>query len=148
VPLGSDAVARAPTATWVCDLARLAHGERPGAGGTWSSTADLDLHVAEPDGTEIYYGNTVSADDWTYGNDANGGCVNTTSAFPYETVTWPTIPLMVGTYTVKVVYYSECDGGTGPQTFHVSAVRDGRLILDQGGTVNAPGNEQDFTFDL
>ena len=114
---------------------------------SWSSTADLDLHVVEPDGTEIYYGNTTSADGGTYGADANGGCSNTTTS-PEETVTWNETP-QSGTYTIKAVYYEACQGtgGTGPQSFTINVYRGGP-IYHTNGVVNSPGEEQDYTVNL
>jgi len=112
----------------------------------WDTTADLDLHVAEPDLTEIYYGNTTSADGGTYGIDANGGCENTTTS-PVETVNW-TNPPPSGTYTAKVIYFSECDGGTGPQSFTITVTVRGQVILERDGTINAPGDELDYSYSV
>jgi len=113
---------------------------------TWQSTADLDLHVLEPNGTEIYYGNTVSSDGGTYGIDANGGCSNTTTS-PAETVTWQTTPPS-GTYTERVEYYEPCPGtgGSGPQNFTVTLKSGGNVVGQQNGTVNSQGDDQDFQF--
>ena len=43
---------------------------------TWSSTADLDLHVIDPDGEEIWYGNRGPTDEGgSLDHDANAACV-------------------------------------------------------------------------
>jgi len=113
---------------------------------TWDTTADLDLHVVEPDTTEIYYGNTTSADGGTYGTDANGGCTDTTTS-PEETVSWSNPP-PTGTYTAKVVFYSECDGGTGPQDFTITVTVGSTVVLNQDGVLNAPGDEKDYNYSV
>jgi uncharacterized protein YfaP (DUF2135 family) len=113
---------------------------------TWSSTADLDLHVVDPNSTEIYYGNT-SGDGGTYGLDANGGCTDNVSTTPAETVTWANPPPF-GTYTIKAVYYEGCNADTGPQNFTVTVVHGSSTIFSQSGVVNGPGDEQDYTFSV
>jgi len=111
---------------------------------TWYSTADLDLSVTEPDGTVIYYGNTVAADGGTLDHDANAGCENATSS-PEETVSWANIT-QPGTYKIGVNYYEDC-GGNGPQGYTV--VVSGARSANFSGTINAAGDpEQDYTFNV
>jgi len=110
---------------------------------TWSTFADLDLHVLEPDGTEIYYDNRTSTDGGTLDVDSNGGCNNETNS-PVENVYW-TNPPPAGTYTARVVYFEDC-AGSGPQTFTLTVKINGRVVLQQQGMVNAANDSQDFTF--
>jgi len=112
---------------------------------TWSTTADLDLHVLEPNGTEIYYGNRT-ADGGTLDVDSNGGCSNTTTS-PVENVFWANTPAS-GTYTAKVEYYEGCagTGGTGPQNFTITVKINGSVVLQQNGTINNPGDELDYPY--
>jgi len=115
---------------------------------SWYSTADLDLHVVEPNGTEIYYGNTTDpSTGGTYALDANSDCTANVSNTPKETVTWANPPPS-GTYTIKAVYYTGCNSDTGPQGFNVTVYRGGTVFFNDLGTLNSPGDEQDFTFSL
>lgn len=80
-----------------------------GAGGavkvtlSWESAVDLDLHVTDPDGEELYYSDKTSASGGLLDiDDTDGG----TSANPAaENIYWDT-NAPSGTYTVTVVYYS------------------------------------------
>lgn len=90
----------------------------------WSSTADLDLAVLDPMGEEISYGHPVSASGGTLDVDSNASCENAV-ANPVENVFWPTGQSPLGVYQVRVYYYEECAGGTGPQSFTITALIDG-----------------------
>jgi uncharacterized protein YfaP (DUF2135 family) len=101
---------------------------------TWSSEADLDLHVLEPDGTEIAFDNRTSSDGGTLDVDSNGGCGDTTTS-PVENVFWRNPPPN-GTYTARVVYFEECGSGSGagPQTYTITVKINGQIVLQQQGT--------------
>jgi hypothetical protein len=90
----------------------------------WSSTADLDLAVLDPAGEEISYGHPVSASGGTLDVDSNASCENPVTN-PVENVFWPTGQSPLGVYQVRVYYYEECAGGTGPQPFTITALIDG-----------------------
>lgn len=65
---------------------------------TWNTQNDVDLHVIEPNGNEIYYGNSVSV--------ATGGELDVDNTYGYgpENIYWTsTVPS--GTYTVFVENY-------------------------------------------
>jgi len=53
----------------------------------WNTPVDLDLHVIDPLGEEIYFRYTFSPSGGTLDVDANAGCTNDT---PVENVFWPT----------------------------------------------------------
>lgn len=74
---------------------------------SWDAESDVDLHLIEPNGEEIYYGNDVSASGGTLDLDSNAGCY--IDGKKNENITWPsgTTPPR-GTYTVKVDYWSAC----------------------------------------
>jgi hypothetical protein len=86
----------------------------------WAGVADLDLHVVDPDGVEIWSGNPNSyvppppgtpapPDAWMDGArldlDANAGC--TGGGRPRERVTW-TLPPAEGGYVVRVDTRAMC----------------------------------------
>lgn len=72
---------------------------------TWNSEADVDLHVVEPGGTEIYYGNRTSASG-ELDIDANAAC--TTSDLRQENIGWGSGEARPGSYIVRVDYWSSC----------------------------------------
>ena len=70
---------------------------------TWNSDADLDLHVFEPNGNEIFYGNPTSPSGGELDLDANVGC----GSVGVENIFWNQVP-PVGTYRVAVNNFSAC----------------------------------------
>jgi hypothetical protein len=84
---------------------------------TWNSQADVDLHVVEPGGTEIYYGGTTSASGGELDIDANAAC--STSNLTQENIGWAPGQAPSGTYIVRVDYWDAC--GT-PQTDYIVTV--------------------------
>lgn len=90
----------------------------------WNSTADLDLTVVDPNGERVYFDNPSSSSGGTLDVDSNGSCENLTST-PVENVFWPTGAALDGQYTVAVIYYGECPGGTGPQNFELTVLVNG-----------------------
>lgn len=77
----------------------------------WNTTDDLDLHVFDPDGFEIYYGQKEHVCDGVKGQldiDANAGSPYTRT--PQENIYWEegkNAP--IGRYKVQVVLYSKRD---------------------------------------
>lgn len=65
---------------------------------TWDNTADLDLHVFDPSGEEIYWSNDVSASGGTLDVDDIDG-------FGPENIYWPTGGSPTGSYEVYVHHY-------------------------------------------
>jgi hypothetical protein len=111
----------------------------------WNKTADLDLHVFDPDGEEIYFGNPSSSSGGRLDVDANGDrdsedqCTNTTSS-PVENIFWPTGGAPKGGYVVQVDYFSECyEEGTTSFTLEVRVDGDVRYqdgSVSPGQTIN------------
>jgi hypothetical protein len=111
----------------------------------WSSSADLDLHVKEPDGTEISYSSPgPTATGGKLDVDSNVGCVPQSGV---ENVFWPDSGAPAGDYVISVNGFSvggTCGGGDYELTIKVSG-QDDQVI---NGTVAA--NETDeypVTFD-
>lgn len=100
----------------------------------WSSSADLDLHVTEPDGTEISYsspGPTASGGQLDV--DSNVNCVPESGV---ENVFWPPGDAPTGDYVIAVNGFSvggNCGGGDYELTIKVSG-EDDQVI---NGTVAA-----------
>lgn len=85
---------------------------------SWSDTSDVDLHVLEPSGEEIYFGHAkypeTSATGGTLDLDSNAGCSRDDDGtlagthFSNENIVWPAGQGPSGTYTVRLTYWSSC----------------------------------------
>jgi hypothetical protein len=73
---------------------------------TWDTPADVDLHVVEPGGAEIYYGSTMSGSGGELDIDANAAC--SVSSLTQENVGWAPGTAPSGTYIVRVDYWDSC----------------------------------------
>jgi hypothetical protein len=86
----------------------------------WSSDADLDLHVIEPNGNEIYFGQEgPTRSGGLLDVDANVGCDQDGSL---ENIFWPPGEAPDGDYVVEVVGFSVagCGGGSYELTVQVA----------------------------
>lgn len=102
----------------------------------WPQTGiDLDLHVIDPNGDEIYYRNrSVPSGGFLDWDNTNGGNQP-------ENVYWESGPPS-GTYRVAVNYF----GGSGPATWTVRVVIDGSVQTYQGRI--ASGRTEVTTFQI
>lgn len=87
----------------------------------WSSHADLDLVVVDPQGNEIGPGTLPPPGGGTRDTAANDGCAQT-RAPARERVRFEQGEARSGSYEVQVHYAAECDQGTGPQDVEVRVV--------------------------
>jgi hypothetical protein len=107
----------------------------------WTSSADLDLHVVEPEGTEISYsdpGPTPTGGQLDV--DSNVGCEQEASV---ENVFWPEGDMPVGDYTVEIHGFSVEGCGGGEYT--LVAKVEGETVLDESGSVAEDESDQ-YTF--
>jgi hypothetical protein len=81
----------------------------------WDDSADVDLHVIDPNNEEIYFAHRDAASGGTLDLDANAACHRNTfgdgspAAFvSNENVVWPTSQAIPGTYKVVLDYWSDC----------------------------------------
>jgi hypothetical protein len=105
----------------------------------WNSNADIDLHVIDPGGEEIYYLQPTSSTGGTL--DRDNQCDGFVLGQP-ENIFWTTPPN--GTYQVNVNYYEDC-GGAGPVNFTVRVCINGNCGNPISGTVNAEGDTDSVT---
>lgn len=120
----------------------------------WSSTADLDLAVLDPNGEEINFASRTSSSGGQLDVDSNANCAEAVTN-PVENVFWPTGQSIDGVYSVAVSYYAECGAATGPQSFQLTALIDGvavqltpqSLRQTTDGSLSAPGDRKIFTVD-
>ena len=93
---------------------------------TWDSIADVDLHVVEPSGTEIYWDNPgPTTSGGMLDADANNDCRTATDK---ETVKWA-MNAPNGAYTVRLDYYTNCN---------TVALTNYSVAITNGGTTLAP----------
>jgi len=101
---------------------------------SWDTPSDVDLHVVEPSGEEIYYGDRNSATGGQLDLDSNAACgidgVNN------ENVTWPSGSAPRGMYTVRVDYWSSCSQS---ETNYVVTVQRGGAPETFRGTLTGSG---------
>jgi hypothetical protein len=95
---------------------------------SWDVDNDVDLHVVDPNGFEIYYGEEVSPEGGELDLDSNAGC-SPIDGVNNENVVWPIGKAPPGMYTVRVDNYDNCTSmavnyvvtvqkkGETPQTF-------------------------------
>jgi hypothetical protein len=105
---------------------------------SWDADSDVDVHVVDPSGEEIFYGHRRSASGGELDLDSNAGC--SIDGIRNENITWPAGRAPQGQYTVRVDYWDACgvqqsnytvriNSGGNPQTFTGSFTGAG----DHGG---------------
>jgi len=96
---------------------------------TWNVSNDLDLHVVDPTGNEVYYDNPYDSTGaiQILDLDSNAGCI--IDGVDAEHAVWPAGKAPHGTYTVRVDNFDNCQtaaasytvtvevAGQAPQTF-------------------------------
>jgi uncharacterized protein YfaP (DUF2135 family) len=103
---------------------------------SWGTVDDLDLHVIEPGGEEIYYGHRTSATSGSLDVDSNANC-SSPEMHPVENIFWGTGAAPHGMYTVQVDYYRHCTSEAPTVPFSVKLMVDGvDTFLD--GSVSTP----------
>lgn len=93
----------------------------------WTAGVDLDLHVVEPSGEEIYYSHPYSGTNGEL--DLDNRCSNYVSGRP-ENVYWPPAGsggAPTGTYLIKVVWYDNCSQSPAEVPFSVRVIVRGRV---------------------
>jgi hypothetical protein len=73
---------------------------------SWDTDSDVDLHVVDPAGEEIFYAQRRSASGGELDLDSNAGCA--IDGVRNENITWPVGRAPRGQYTVRVDYWSNC----------------------------------------
>ena len=74
---------------------------------TWDSPADVDLHLLDPSGKEIYYASRTSTTGGQLDLDSNAACG--TDGPRAENIFWPDgIVVPHGEYILRVDYWSSC----------------------------------------
>ncbi len=73
---------------------------------SWTGASDVDLHVYDPAGEEVFFGNLTSASGGKLDLDSNPGCA--IDNVNNENIVWPVGQAPHGDYRVVVDYYDDC----------------------------------------
>ncbi len=99
---------------------------------SWASATDLDLHVVEPSGAEIWSDSPTSATGGVLSLDSNSGCV--IDGQDGETASWAQPPS--GHYQVRVDTFSLC--GQAVADWRVAVTLDGASLgVASGQSIDA-----------
>ena len=109
----------------------------------WTSDADMDLAVIDPNGDRVYYGTRTIPSGGELDIDVIPCSRPDTPRV--ENIFWPEGTAPAGTYTVEVTYFSTCDD-PGPQRFSLQVIADGALVLDEVSQLADSGDTQEWTF--
>ncbi len=109
---------------------------------SWTDSADVDLHVFDPSGEEIYFGHKVAASGGNLDLDANAACSPNESAprvfYSNENVVWPLGTAPNGTYQVVLDYWSDC--GVAQTDWVVTIQRQGAQPQIFTGSFTGPSS--------
>ncbi len=100
----------------------------------WDTVADVDLHVIDPNGDEVYWANRMVPSGGELDLDSNAGCSEGVSN---ENITWPEGLAPRGTYIVRVDYWSNCQVGS---TDYTVLVNNGGNVEVFSGTFEGSGD--------
>jgi hypothetical protein len=131
-----DAVATSCPANQTCASCRCVGAGDVSVQLVWDSVEDVDLHVIDPNGEEIYWDHRTSASGGTLDVDANHGCTGDTH--PVENVVWPAGTAPHGEYVVLVVHYRQCTSSETPIAYRVRVMHDGVTSEYPGTLPNIP----------
>jgi hypothetical protein len=106
----------------------------------WDATSDVDLHVIDPKGDEIYYDDNhrVVPSGGKLDLDSNQGCI--IDDVNNENITWKDNP-PEGVYTVRVDYFNSC--GVAETKYAVKVHVAGQDIPVFTGSLTGPGDHGD-----
>ena len=115
----------------------------------WTGASDVDLHVIDGKGQEVYYANPTTAEGGHLDLDSNAGCA--IDNVNQETISWPQGKAPTGPYTVSVQYYDDCGVASSPYTgtVKVKGQNDRSFsgtFTGVAGANNPPNTVATFTF--
>ena len=101
---------------------------------SWDAPSDVDLHVVEPSGEELYDANSASATGGQLDVDSNAGCA--IDGRQIENVRWPG-RAPGGSYTVRIDYWNSCGVG---RTNYLVTLRNGLSVQTFTSFFTGPGD--------
>jgi hypothetical protein len=102
---------------------------------SWDTDSDVDLHVTDPAGDEVYYGQTVVESSGMLDLDSNPNC--NIDGVNNENITWASAP--EGTYIVRLDYFKSCD--VEATSYIVTVQRMGEPFETFSGELTGDGDE-------
>jgi len=109
----------------------------------WNTPTDVDLHVTEPGGDHIYYGNPTSAANGQLDLDSNAGC--SIDGVNAENIFWPTGQSPVGDYNARVHMWSNCDVASTSGTITIKRCNEDPIV--ESFSLGSTGDEMSWDFD-
>ena len=95
---------------------------------TWDAPSDVDLHVQEPNGNEIFWNAPTSSTGGALDLDSNPDCVIDNQNA--ENIRWPAGQAPIGTYIVRLHYFANC--GVNVTNFVVTVNNGGQTSVFTG----------------
>jgi uncharacterized protein DUF6777 len=108
----------------------------------WSSGDDLDLHVIDPQGSELYFSVPTSESGGQLDHDDTGGC--RTEGAHAENVFWPEGAAPSGTYQAFVQNYKGCGA---PAAFELRVTVAGAVVETIQGSLAGGEQTEVVTFE-
>jgi hypothetical protein len=103
---------------------------------SWDADSDVDLHVVDPAGEEVFYAHRQSASGGELDLDSNAGC--SIDGVRNENITWPVGRAPRGSYTVRVDYWNNCGVA---QTNYTVRVNNGGSVQVFSGSFTGSGDQ-------
>ncbi|GEM_PF-2137072 len=111
----------------------------------WTSDADLDLAVTDPDGSRVSFASRTAPSGGELDHDVVP-CSDPGRA-RVENVYWPTGGAPEGEYVIEVTYFGSCEDA-GPHEFSLEVLVDGEREIDATGRLGSPGDSETWTLTL
>jgi len=103
---------------------------------SWDTDSDVDIHVVDPSGQEVFWGNRSSSNGGQLDLDSNAACA--IDSVRNEDITWPVGAAPQGTYTVRLDYWSNCGAS---QTNYTVLVNNGGDVHIFEGAFTGSGDQ-------
>jgi hypothetical protein len=110
----------------------------------WETDADMDLHVIDPSGAEIFFDSSSSPSGGTLDQDDVPSCGDNRTHV--ENIFWPTGATPPGTYTVFVVYFAPCSDPGSSTPVQVTIAVDGIPVEQHTYTIPVNGESERISF--
>lgn len=104
---------------------------------SWDVDSDLDLHVIDPSGAEIYWDALTSSSGGLLDLDSNAACQ--IDGVRNENVTWPTGTAPPGEYKVLLDLWDTC--GQSPTNYVVTIAVAGQDVQTVTGSIDGEGDQ-------
>jgi hypothetical protein len=108
----------------------------------WGGDSDVDLHVVDPSGEEIFFSAPTSASGGQLDHDDIPGCGSGPGTH-VENIFWPTGRAPSGEYRAYLVLYNVCTDG-GSQSAQLTVRVGGQVVVNQAITLTGRSSSSDL----